>query len=290
MNDSTGPDHDRQVPTSTGRRGWVGIDRAWLTDDRLSSTDIHLMMWLDSHTEEYLAALHIKRSADELGWSRNRVIRSIVALESLGLISTEVVPYGDGKRTRFTLHQTEWSDRGRAPKRNAPVSRNGTHPVLQNGTPTISTSIDLGEHLQDNAPSQAIVPDPTIDFEKFWAIYERTGPKKKARECWNRAITKAPSENILAGLIDWMAYWNTPGAASMKWPQGWLNEERWNDTPPAVKRPTATAAERRLANNQDVLGKRGGTVPDIFDIASIGADDQLAIDSPPDYGRDIIDI
>lgn len=88
------------------------------------------------------------------------------------------------------------------------------------------------------APSQAmdaVRADDAEAFELFWSAYRRTGSKKKARECWNRAITKASAESILQGLLSWMRYWDTPGAAKMKWPQGWLNEERWNDEPPQVQ-------------------------------------------------------
>lgn len=155
------------TPTSTGRRGYVTVARHWLTDERLSSTDIHLMLWLDSHSDEYLAGLHIKRAAAELGWSRNRVIRSIDTLESVGLIGTELVQHGDGKRTRFTIHQSEWTEQDRvtkrdtppadcAPKRNTPVLRNEAHPVLRNGTPTTSTSIELVTNSKETEPSQAL--------------------------------------------------------------------------------------------------------------------------------------
>ena len=43
------------------------------------------MMWLESHTDEYLAALDKKRCAQEIGWSRDRVSRTLDSLTDLGL-------------------------------------------------------------------------------------------------------------------------------------------------------------------------------------------------------------
>lgn len=90
-------------------------------------------------------------------------------------------------------------------------------------------------------------PEDDPDFMCFWQMYGRVGPRKVAWECWQRARRKAPAEAIIAGLERWVVYWQQPGAAAVKWPQGWLNEERWNDEPPfrliGLQRPaTATAS------------------------------------------------
>ena len=74
--------------TSTGRRGYVTADRRWLADERLTDSGLRLMLWLDSHSDEYLTALHVKRTAEEIGWSRDRVTRTLTGLEELGLITT----------------------------------------------------------------------------------------------------------------------------------------------------------------------------------------------------------
>ena len=91
---------------------------------------------------------------------------------------------------------------------------------------------------------RASKPDEDVDFVEFWTMYGRVGPRKVAWECWRRAMKNgAEPEDILDGLERWVAYWRTPGAAKVKWPQGWLNEERWKDPPPtavaAVTRPVS---------------------------------------------------
>jgi hypothetical protein len=71
-------------------------------------------------------------------------------------------------------------------------------------------------------------------FERFWVTYDRTGSKQTAREYWIKAlkVTGGDPEPIQAGLERWMAYWRSPGAAKMKWPQGWLRKKTWEGNPP----------------------------------------------------------
>jgi hypothetical protein len=72
-------------------------------------------------------------------------------------------------------------------------------------------------------------------FETFWAMYGKLGPRKVAKAKWDAAMKAGESpEVIINGLEKWVAYWESPGAAKPKWPQGWMTEERWNDTPPPL--------------------------------------------------------
>lgn len=231
-----------RTPTSTGRRGFVGVDRNWLADQRLTDSALRLMMWLESHTDEYLASLDKKRAAQEIGWSRDRVSRTLDSLTELGLVSTEQVHHvGSGQRTLITLHLDAWSVHG-ATRQGTPVPHGKAPSVPYGKAPTTSNPTVVGTHSQEQCTTDVVRPslelvrrdDDTERFEQFWQLYGRTGPKKKARECWNRARTKATADEIIAGLKRWVEYWSTPGAASIKWPQGWLNEERWRDEPPFV--------------------------------------------------------
>lgn len=73
------------------------------------------------------------------------------------------------------------------------------------------------------------------DFELFWQMYGRVGSKKVALEHWLKAVKSgATPDEILNGLEPWVVYWKQPGAANIKWPQGWLNERRWEGAPPPV--------------------------------------------------------
>jgi hypothetical protein len=78
-------------------------------------------------------------------------------------------------------------------------------------------------------------PEDDAEFLQFWEMYGRTGPRKVAYEGWCRALASgADPQAILDGLEKWVRYWVTPGAARIKWPQGWLSERRWEDEPPVA--------------------------------------------------------
>jgi len=142
---------------NTGRWGFVQVDRHWLENPDLGPVALVLMMWLTSHNETYLASVHMSSAAEQLGWSRNRVIRATETLEQLGLITTtQIKRRGGGTVTKFALHIDEWAPSALAAasanepsgvsKRNSAVYRNETRAVYRNETPSTSTS-NIGEHL-----------------------------------------------------------------------------------------------------------------------------------------------
>jgi len=112
-----------RTPTSTGRRGWVGVSRHWLASPAIKDRTLRLMLWLDSHTDDYLADLNTTRIATELGWSRQSVRSALHELVSLELISTKQVPHPASGQTRtlVTLHHDRWSGE--------PVHIPGTEPT-----------------------------------------------------------------------------------------------------------------------------------------------------------------
>jgi hypothetical protein len=124
--------------TSTGRRGFVGVERAWLANPDLSDSGLRLMLWLDSHTHEYLRDLGVKRVAAEIGWSRNRVKRTLDELVDLGLVSVQQVPHTDGINTRtlVTLHHEVWSEGG--PRRTPGGVHGDALGGVHGGAPTTS--------------------------------------------------------------------------------------------------------------------------------------------------------
>lgn len=122
-------------------------------------------------------------------------------------------------------------------------------PLQQTAPEVLPTEVNPFE-LELFAPSQAIDAGQSLDtaFEKFWETYRRTGPKKTARASWKVATSKSTPAEIQAGLELWIAYWDTPGATSVKWPQGWLSQERWKGPPPPIQiQRKPSQREQRMA-------------------------------------------
>jgi len=227
--------------TSTGRRGYVGVDRRWLADKALSDSALRLMLWLESHTHEYLRDLNKQRVAKEIGWSRERVNRTISDLEELGLVSTEQIdrPLG-GTRTEITLDLDEWSRTG-ASRRDTAVSHDETRAVSHDETRTTSTLSVVGTHSQEP-------PNPPLFFE-FWERYPRKVGRAAAIKAWCKLTPDAWAKAL--EVIDLHTQmWAAEGRGLDTIPHAstWLNGERWEDEVAFVApRNTNTKAARSKA-------------------------------------------
>lgn len=77
------------------------------------------------------------------------------------------------------------------------------------------------------------------DFEAFWTAYPRKAAKDVAAKAFEKAVTRTTLEDMAAGLRRWCTYWSLRGEPEyIPHPATWLNQNRWNDMPPAVTRST----------------------------------------------------
>lgn len=256
------------VTTDTGR---FSIVPHWLLDALMDqprsgasaiAVYVALGVWADRETNDCWPS-H-RSIAEKVGLGQTAVKNALTRLREVGAVSwtQTVTPQGDPGPNVYRLHRT----------RPTPVAET-THPVGLDYDPGSVAEAATNERqlnesqmeLEVIAPGGSLsttastAADLDAEFTAFWEMYGKTGPRKKARECWERAIKKDPPSVILDGLERWVEYWRTPGAASVKWPQGWLNEERWRDDPPTgtvrLSQPsTATTRSRdvleRLASGE----------------------------------------
>jgi hypothetical protein len=82
---------------------------------------------------------------------------------------------------------------------------------------------------------------PREAFDHFWAAYPRKVGRKAAEQAFTRTVQKrqATVEALIAHAERWAALWAAEGREERYIPHAatWLNGERWNDTPPAPRRP-----------------------------------------------------
>ena len=239
--------------TSTGRRGYVGIDRRWLADPDLSDSALRLMLWLDSHTHEYLRCLNFTRTADEIGWSRNRVKRTIDDLTELGLVSVEHERRtGGGTVARITLHHEVWSDGSR---RTSATVHDGPSAVVHGDAPTTSNP-NLEESSSGTPKPPATTEVEVLEqwemfFEQFWNAYPRKVAKPAARRAMKKAWANSPPEGIAEGTRNWIAFWSYSDTEEQftPHPSTFLNQERYNDPvpEPATVKNKMSKAEEAIA-------------------------------------------
>jgi hypothetical protein len=282
--------------TSTGRRGWVAVDRNWLTDERLSDGALRMMMWLESHSDDYLRRLHVKRIAKEIGWSRDRVTRTLNKLASLGLVSCGQVPdRAAGTRTMVVLNLDVWSDPDRATsqdpdratRRGTPVPHGEAHPVPYGKAPTTSTSIveESSSRNMRSVASQAPIGTGTgvgDSFHTFWMAYPRKLDRKKALVAWKR-MTLRDRATAIAVLPDHVALWEHEGRGTRTTPHPttWLHGERWNDELSFVEESPMLSGRAAVIANNDRLLAHAPTGHISIDYA-----EPLQLAPKTDYGRD----
>lgn len=66
-------------------------------------------------------------------------------------------------------------------------------------------------------------------FDRFWDVAAVKSGKKKAREAFELALKRAPLEAIIAGMIRYRDWTHEHPDHTVKYPQGWLNDDRWTD-------------------------------------------------------------
>ena len=235
---------------ATGRRGWVGIARHWLANPNLTDSALRLMLWLDSHTDDYLANLSARRIADEMGWSRSRVTRTLDSLTELGLLTTEQVPHPEGGKTRtlVTLHHDAWSDTYATPQDQR--MQHGEAQRMQHGeASTTSTTSSEKSNVEPPTPTaeptkevatQTSAAPTVLDefdalFEAFWKSYPNKQKKPDAKKALKAALKTTDRAVISAGLRAWKEHWEI-SSLGIPYPATWLRAEQYNDTPPQIRR------------------------------------------------------
>jgi hypothetical protein len=237
------------------RRRFTTIDQATVNDERLSFRARGVLAWLLDKADDWRCdSATIARAGTE---GRDAIRAALTELEKLGYLvrrrlqdpqsgqfetvaeirerpgHTEdgfpgVGKPGVGKPVvgepvvgfPGALTKTENKD---VEQRDSSSANNnhGVLPAVAGGVKKIGI-IDMEENLRYHA-----------DFKLFWDSYGHVGPRQVAADRWLKAVRGgANPEDIQRGLERWVEYWQTPGAAKVKWPQGWLNEKRWQDEPP----------------------------------------------------------
>ncbi|MGH2683024.1 MAG: hypothetical protein ACRDIX_07305 [Actinomycetota bacterium] len=84
-------------------------------------------------------------------------------------------------------------------------------------------------------PTREIRASITVDFDRFWTAYPRKVGKRAARAAFERALRRAPAEEIVAGAE---RYGDDPNREQefTAHPTTWLNRDSWDDEPLPARR------------------------------------------------------
>ena len=100
---------------------------------------------------------------------------------------------------------------------------------------TPSKNCSVTKVIEPESENQKTYDQLAVDqaFDTFWSNYPRKIDRKKCQTWWNRH--KKHSQKILDSLEVWREYWeqHVPDSQFIPYPHTWLNQERWNEPPPA---------------------------------------------------------
>jgi len=214
-----------------------------------------------------------ERLAHECEMSRSTVNRHMKNLEAVGLIR-RVKRYDDEKKKRSTTFYELALDRP------FPMSQSDTKPMCQNDTdlcvktpqnqcPTGDTLTCKGtgkepvnaqaHDLFSDNPEPEQQPDETeLQFERFWKAYPKKAGKPAAKKAFLKAIKRAPADLIIQRSKAYADLLEAPCARGefkphAKHPQGWLNDDRWEDD--ALRQNADDPEAKRY---RDIAKKYGG--------------------------------
>jgi hypothetical protein len=105
----------------------------------------------------------------------------------------------------------------------------------------------LPSNFATTAPSPAEIAREFDDV--FWPAYPVHESKKPALQAFRRARRRVSLEIIMAGVQRYTRRLREAGAPKAKWPQGWLNDERWNDEAPPPHAPPPPASHSGSGNH-----------------------------------------
>lgn len=119
--------------------------------------------------------------------------------------------------------------------------------VIDHGTisePSREEGNKEGNGMEGKGRERASAGNAAADhepFDAFWESYPAHIGKPAAHKAWNRATREATADVVMAGLDVWVQHWRTENTPEKFIPHAstWLNQNRWDDTPPIQTRQLA---------------------------------------------------
>jgi len=149
-------------------------------------------------------------------------------LEQAGMISRHRTKRADGgwSSTDYILHLDE------------PLVRNADDPCSDFATPLVrNADTNLGSKNLGIEPNLY----PSDDrFADFWEMYPRKIGKAQAQKRWRLVTKNVPVDTILDGLRSQLPILKEKDTQFIPHASTWLNQERWNDEPSDLGKPSET--------------------------------------------------
>lgn len=227
---------------SNGRRGYTAVPNFRTEND--PTLDIYaraVAIWISTHTDSYRGSIGRNEIARRVGISAGKVTDALAALAKAGIVTVEHSLKGLPTRITFNVEIWETPPSGHVVTTSIPTTGHrattnrspGDHKEEQGETQvTKDTCSSADERPSPSTPSVRMFEQ---NFSDFWSMYPRHVGKPAAKKALRAALRKDAAAVIAIGLDAWVKAWTAAGteAEFIPYPATWLNQERWNDAPPA---------------------------------------------------------
>jgi hypothetical protein len=217
------------------------MTEVWDSSPAKGSTLLLLLALADNANDQRVAWPAIETLAKKTRQTTTTVRNQLRKLEAGGLIAREERP------GRSSIYRVLTPPESLTPSANAPLSFHDANPSRETSVPLLRDDPDpsCGAGGEPSGTVKEPSEEPSTRareelFDEFWSVYPVKMGKPKAREAFVRALRRGTFEEILAGA---QRYRDDPNRDDRytKWPQGWLNDDRWEDGAlPARDQPKPT--------------------------------------------------
>ena len=213
------------------------ISKVLNADLDVSPTAKLVLVGIANHDGDGGAWPSVKTLARYAGVSARSVQYALSDLEAKGLIVRHINEGGTARtkdHSRPNLYEITLSG-GEASC--TPPGEASVTPPVKPVAPEPSLNASIEPSPENLVPSQAeVVPLFDVFFEHFWNAYPRKVGKPAARRAMKAKFALDTRMDIVDGFEAWNTYWNEAEIAEsfIPHPATWLNQERYNDTPPKL--------------------------------------------------------
>jgi hypothetical protein len=209
------------------------IPNDWLRDDRLSLEARGLLAQIMSHKPGWNLSIRSISAQNRIGKEKvRRIIEELMKYEYLERSEKQ----GKDEKGRMTSYDYITRD-----------------PLPRTAEPRTEKPHTADRPIKKTKPKEEQTKQKTIDieleFNQFWAVYPKKQDKALAKRSFEKAITRASFDDIIAGAEQ---YRDDPNRDPLftKNPSTWLNADAWeNDPLPAM----VARKPRKLTNAEEGL-------------------------------------
>jgi hypothetical protein len=207
------------------------IPNDWLRDDRLSLEARGLLAQIMSHKPGWNLSIRSISAQNRIGKEKvRRIIEELMKYEYLERSEKQ----GKDEKGRMTSYDYITRD-----------------PLPRTAEPRTEKPHTADRPIKKTKPKEEQTKQKNIDieleFNQFWAVYPKKQDKALAKRSFEKAITRASLEDIIAGAEQ---YRDDPNRDPLftKNPSTWLNADAWeNDPLPAM----VARKPRKLTNAEE---------------------------------------